>query len=64
MNTYGYIRVSTKEQNKDRQLAAMSAFGVTAEHIVRGKQSGRDFEWPGYRRLMEKLKAGDTMSLN
>ena len=61
MNTYGYIRVSTKEQNEDRQLVAMRAFGVTADHIVLDKQSGKDFDRPGYRRLMRKLKAGDTL---
>ena len=61
MNTYGYIRVSTKEQNEDRQLVAMRAFGVTADHIVLDKQSGKDFDRPGYRRLVHKLKAGDTL---
>ena len=61
MNTYGYIRVSTKEQNEDRQLVAMRAFGVTADHIVLDKQSGKDFDRPGYRRLVHKLKSGDTL---
>ena len=61
MNTYGYIRVSTKEQNEDRQLVAMRAFGVTPDHIVLDKQSGKDFDRPGYRRLVHKLKAGDTL---
>ena len=61
MNTYGYIRVSTKEQNEDRQLVAMRDFGVTADHIVLDKQSGKDFDRPGYRRLVHKLKAGDTL---
>ncbi len=61
MNTYGYIRVSTKEQNEDRQLVAMRAFGVTSDHIVLDKQSGKDFDRPGYRRLVHKLKAGDTL---
>ena len=61
MNTYGYIRVSTKEQNEDRQLVAMRAFGVTADHIVLDKQSGKDFDRPGDRRLVHTLKAGDTL---
>ena len=61
MNTYGYIRVSTKEQNEDRQLAAMREFGVEDSRIVLDKQSGKDFNRPGYRRLVEKLKAGDTL---
>ena len=57
MDTYGYVRVSTKEQNEDRQLIAMREFGVTDSRIVLDKQSGKDFERPGYRRLVRKLKA-------
>ena len=52
MDTYGYIRVSTKEQNEDRQIIAMREFGVTDSRIVLDKKSGKDFERPGYRRLM------------
>ena len=61
MDTYGYIRVSTKEQNEDRQIIAMREFGIVDSHIVLDKQSGTDFERPGYQRLMRKLKAGDTL---
>lgn len=61
MNTYGYVRVSTKEQNEDRQMIAMREFGVTDSRIVLDKQSGKDFERPGYGRLVRKLKAGDTL---
>ena len=61
MDTYGYIRVSTKEQNENRQIIAMQEFGVADSHIVLDKQSGKDFERPGYRRLVRKLKAGDTL---
>ncbi len=61
MDTYGYIRVSTKEQNEDRQIIAMREFGVADNRIVLDKQSGKDFERPGYRRLVRKLKAGDTL---
>ena len=61
MNTYGYVRVSTKEQNEGRQLAAMREFGVEAGRVVLDKQSGKDFDRPGYQRLMRKLKAGDTL---
>ncbi|MEY8420815.1 recombinase family protein [Oscillospiraceae bacterium 44-5] len=61
MSTYGYVRVSTREQNEGRQIIAMKEFGVAAEHIVLDKQSGKDFDRPGYRRLMRKLKAGDTL---
>ena len=58
MDTYGYVRVSTKEQNEDRQMIAMREFGVADSRIVLDKQSGKDFERPGYRRLVRKLKAG------
>ena len=58
---YGYVRVSTKEQNEDRQMVAMREFGVAEEYIVLDKQSGKDFDRPGYRRLMRRLKAGDTL---
>lgn len=61
MNTYGYVRVSTKEQNEDRQMVAMREFGVEDSRIVMDKQSGKDFDRPGYRRLAQKLKAGDTL---
>ena len=61
MKTYGYIRVSTKEQNEDRQLIAMREFGVAEENIILDKQSGKNFERPGYKRLMRKLKTGDTL---
>ena len=61
MDTYGYIRVSTKEQNEDRQIIAMRKFGVPDNCIVLDKQSGKDFERPGYRRLVRKLRAGDTL---
>lgn len=58
---YGYVRVSTKEQNEDRQMVAMREFGIVNSHIILDKQSGKDFERPGYRRLVRKLKAGDTL---
>lgn len=61
MNTYGYIRVSTKEQNEDRQRIAMAEFGVAESNIILDKQSGKDFERPGYQRLLGKLKTGDTL---
>ena len=51
---YGYIRVSTKEQNEDRQRLAMLEAGIPAKHIVLDKQSGKDFNRPGYRRLCKK----------
>ena len=58
---YGYVRVSTKEQNLDRQLVAMRDFGVPESQIYQDKLSGKDFERPAYRRLLKKLKPGDTL---
>lgn len=58
---YGYIRVSTKEQNEDRQRLAMLEAGIPVKHIVLDKQSGKDFNRPGYRRLCKKMKPGDTL---
>ena len=58
---YGYVRVSTKEQNLDRQMVAMGEFGVEERLIHVDKQSGKDFARPGYRRLLRKLKPGDTL---
>ena len=58
---YGYVRVSTKEQNEDMQMVAIRAFGVADRQIVLDKQSGKDFDRPGYRRLARRLKAGDTL---
>ncbi|MBQ9349197.1 MAG: recombinase family protein, partial [Oscillibacter sp.] len=59
--TYGYMRVSTREQNEDRQRIAMREFGVPEENLVLDKQSGKDFERPGYLALVEKLNKGDTL---
>ncbi len=61
MNTYGYARVSTREQNEDRQMIALREFGVEADRVILDKQSGKDFDRPGYRALLGKLKAGDTL---
>ena len=58
---YGYVRVSTKEQNEDRQMVAMRDFGIADGRIILDKQSGKDFDRPGYRQLMRKLKARDTL---
>ena len=58
---YGYVRVSTKEQNEDRQMVAMRDFGIADDRIILDKQSGKDFDRPGYQQLMRKLKAGDTL---
>lgn len=58
---YGYIRVSSREQNEERQRLAMREFGVPEGNLYMDKQSGKDFERPGYRRLIRKLKPGDTL---
>lgn len=58
---YGYIRVSTKEQNEDRQRLAMHEFGIVDRDLYMDKQSGKDFERPNYKRLIRKLKPGDTL---
>ena len=59
--TYGYIRVSSKDQNEDRQRIAMREAGVDEKHIFMDKQSGKDFDRPGYRRVLRKLKPDDTL---
>jgi len=60
-STYGYVRVSTKDQNEARQMIAMREFGIDEKHIFIEKQSGKDFNRPQYKRLLRKLKAGDTL---
>jgi len=58
---YGYIRVSTKEQNEGRQVVAMMDFGVEKKFLIIDKQSGKDFNRPGYKQLLKKLKPGDIV---
>lgn len=58
---YGYVRVSTREQNEDRQLVAMRNFGVVDSSIFLDKQSGKDFHRKAYQKLLKKLKPGDTL---
>ena len=58
---YGYVRVSTREQNLDRQLLAMREFGVPEKQIYQDRRSGKDFDRPAYRRLLRRLKPGDTL---
>ncbi len=61
MKTYGYIRVSTREQNEDRQLMAMHEAGVPEGSIYIDKQSGKDFARPAYRKLLQKLRRDDLL---
>ena len=58
---YGYIRVSTRDQNEQRQVIALKEYGISGKQIFMDKQSGKDFERPNYKRLMRKLKNGDTL---
>lgn len=53
---YGYVRVSTKDQNEARQLIAMHEFGIPDSNVFVDKQSGKDFNSPQYKRLLKKLK--------
>ena len=59
--TYGYVRVSTKEQNEGRQRIALEEFGIPHKQIFVEKQSGKDFNRPVYQRLLKKLKPEDVL---
>lgn len=59
--TYGYVRVSSRDQNDERQLIALRERGVDEKLIIIDKQSGKDFDRPGYKRLMKRIKPGDTL---
>ena len=61
MEQFAYIRVSTKEQNVDRQLAALEPYRIPEENIFCDHQSGKDFERPAYQRLMKRLSKGDLL---
>jgi DNA invertase Pin-like site-specific DNA recombinase len=61
MQIYGYVRVSSKEQNEDRQLLAMGGVGILSCNVFVDKQSGKDFERPAYKKLVERLKSGDLV---
>lgn len=61
MKMYGYARVSTKDQNEDRQLLALEEFSISKSQIYVDKISGKDFNRPQYQRLMKRLKSGDLL---
>ena len=61
MIKYGYIRVSTKEQNVDRQVEAMKDVGIEKNKMFIDKQSGKDFDRKSYKRMLNKLHAGDEV---
>ena len=60
-NVYGYVRVSSFDQNEERQMVALRDVNVPKENIYMDKQSGKDFERPNYKRLVKKLKKGDLL---
>jgi DNA invertase Pin-like site-specific DNA recombinase len=61
LNTYGYVRVSTIDQNEDRQMLAMGRLGIPPANIFTDKQSGKDFNRPAYKSLTKKLRPGDLL---
>lgn len=58
---YGYVRVSTVGQHRDRQFIAMREYGVPKENIYSDKQSGKDFDRPGYKKVVKRLRKNDTL---
>lgn len=61
MSIYGYVRVSSMNQNEDRQMIALQDVGVVDKYIFMDKQSGKDFERPQFKKLIKKLKSGDLL---
>lgn len=61
MCIYGYVRVSSKEQNTDRQMLTMKGYEVPVNNIYVDKQSGKDFDRMAYRKLIDKIKPGDLI---
>lgn len=60
-NRYGYVRVSTREQNVDRQIIALSKMGISSAELFIDRQSGKDFRRPAYQCMIKRLKAGDIV---
>ena len=60
-NLYGYIRVSTKEQNEDRQILALKELSIPEKNLFMDKQSGKNFERPQYQKMVRKLKKDDLL---
>ncbi len=61
MNIYGYIRVSSRDQNEDRQMIALKEVGVPNEKIYLDKRSGKDFDRPQYRQMLRRIKKDDLL---
>lgn len=64
MKMYGYVRVSTKEQNPERQMIALKEYGIPEKNIYLDQISGKDFARPQYRKLLTRLKPGDLLIIN
>ena len=60
-NVFGYIRVSSTDQNEERQLVAMKEKNVPGKNLFMDKQSGKDFERPSYKKMIRRLKPGDLL---
>ena len=58
---YGYVRVSSRDQNIARQMSAISDYGIEKKYIFIDRESGKDFERKNYRRMLKKLKAEDEV---
>lgn len=61
MNTYGYVRVSSRDQNEDRQIIAMNEVGIEVQNLYIDKQSGKDFDRPQYKKCLKKMKRDDIL---
>ena len=61
--TYGYVRVSSADQNEDRQLMTMREYSITADRIYMDKLSGKNFQRPQYRALLRRLRPGDLLCI-
>ena len=61
METYGYVRVSSTDQNEDRQMLSMQELNIAESRIFVDKQSGKDFDRPAYKELLNQVKAGDLL---
>lgn len=60
-NTFGYVRVSSTDQNENRQLLALREKEIPQNNVYMDKQSGKDFDRPNYKRMIRKMKAGDLL---
>lgn len=60
-NTYAYVRVSSREQNEDRQIAALQKLNIPEKNLFMDKQSGKDFDRPAYKRMVRRMKKDDLL---